>query len=141
MVLRAGLCQHPRCHARNVTNIHEREARHARRHKDAVPTHQFIVQSAGEVLHEVGRPQQRVLDAARHQAQFDLVVRDQAIAFRALHRQEHDVRDAVVPRTRDQVPEVAVKVGRTQQKEAVTFGQRSVLASAASVPSSQRASP
>ena len=130
VVLRAGLRQHPRCHARNVTGIHEREPGVPSRKEDAVPTHQFFMERAGEVLHEVGGAQQRVRNTAGRQPPFDLVLRDEPIAFRALHRQEHDVRDAMLPRSLYQIAEVALELRRAQQEEAVTVGQRSVLTGA-----------
>jgi len=127
VVLRAGLREYRGCHSGNVTDIHEREPGVSGRKEDAVSAHQLVMERAGEVLHEVGWPQQRVRHAAGHQPLFDVVVRDKPIAFRSLHRQKHDVRDAALPRPGDQITKVVGKLWRTQQKEAVAVGQRGVL--------------
>lgn len=124
----AGLREHLGRHARNVFNIYQREPGVACRQKDAVPAHQFSVERAGEVLHEVGRPQQCVRHAASNKSLFDLVVRDEPIALCSLNRQENDVRNAVLPRPRNEVTEVFGQARRAQQKETVAVGQRSVLA-------------
>ena len=52
---------------------------------------------------------------------------DEPISLGALHRQEHDVPDAVPTGSCDQVTEIARELRGTQQEETVAVGQRGVM--------------
>jgi hypothetical protein len=85
-----------------VAHVHERETCSSCRKKNPVTLDEFGSQRRHEVLHEAGGPEQRPSDAARFEGLLLPMRRSEGIMLIALDRQERDVPNPRLFRTRDQ---------------------------------------